>query len=101
VKGDPSKRANVHFQLKRERVWLKIKIPGWLGGTKFELNSEVFSESALSTAMTTSSLVGAGCLLAGVAFAIGVPGVTALIVGVCTPIAIYTLIRLMSGRETR
>jgi hypothetical protein len=37
LEGDPSQRADVLFGLKRERIWLKVKMPGWLGGATFEL----------------------------------------------------------------
>jgi hypothetical protein len=99
LEGYPTERADVDF--KRERIWLKGKMPGWLGGSSFELSSEFIADSPLGTAMTTLSLVGTGCLLAGVAYAIGVPGIAALIVGLCAPIGIFTLVRVLSRRWTR
>jgi hypothetical protein len=99
LEGDPTEQAEVHF--KRERIWLKGKMPGWLGGSSFELSSEVFPDSPLGTAMTALFLMGVGCLLAGVAYAIGVPGIVALIVGLCAPIGTFALVRALFGRWTR
>lgn len=101
LEGDPSERANVYFKLKPEKIRLKLKMPGWLGGISFELNSESFPGSNQNTGLTTLCVVGAGCVLAGVAFAIGLPAVAALTVGLVTPIAMFAVIRLMSGRRRR
>jgi hypothetical protein len=101
LEGAPSQRADVHFRLERERIWLRVKMPGWLGGTTFELNSEAFYGSPQSAALTTLLLVGAGSLLAAAAYAIGIPAMTALIAGLGAPVGTFALVRVLSGRWTR
>lgn len=97
--GVPTERSDVDLRL--EKIWLQIKMPGWLGGTTFELNSEVFTDSALGTATATLLLVGAGCLVTGIVHVIGVPVIAAVIVGLCVPIGTFALVRILSGRRTR
>ena len=45
LEGDPTELADV--DVIRERIWLTGKMPNWLGGSFFELRSEVVAESAL------------------------------------------------------
>jgi len=73
----------------------------WLGGLTLKVESQFHAGSPQGTAVATVLLCGAGALIAGVAFAIGVPAIPALTVGLCAPAATYVLIRLVSGRWTR
>ena len=43
----------------------------------------------------------ASCLTAGVASAIGISAMAALIMGLCVPVGTYVPVRCMSGRWTR
>jgi hypothetical protein len=85
-------------------VKVEAKMPGWLGGTTFKLTAHVHAGSPQSAGLTTLLLVGTACLLAGIAVAIGIPAMTALITGLCVPIGIYTLVQVFdfySGRRAR
>lgn len=98
----PTDRAVVHRRLeKAETVKLEVKGPAWLGGGTFTLTAAAHAGSPQSIALTTFLLVAASCLITGVASVSGVPALTALIIGLCVPIGIYGLVRLMSSRWTR
>ena len=101
----PTGRAVVHRSLRQfEMVKVEAKMPGWLGGTTFKLTAHVHAGSPQSTGLTTLLLIGAASLLAGVAVAIGIPAMTALITGLCVPVGTYALIRffdVISNRKAR
>lgn len=90
-----------HKLTKVETVKIEAKMPARLGGGTFKLAAEVHAGSPQGTAVTTLLLLLASCLVAGVARGIGVPALAALIIGLCTPIGIFTLIRLTSGHWTK
>jgi hypothetical protein len=95
LEADPSSRATVHPKL--EKVKMGGKVPG--GGT-FTLVARVSPCSPLSAAMATLGLAIATCLVAGVAHAIGVPAMAAMITGLGASICIFVLVRVLSGRWT-
>lgn len=91
----PTRRATVHF----EKVKLRIKMPGWLGGATFDVTSQVLPGSPQNTAVTTLQLAIASSLIIGVVWLIGVPAMTALITGLCVPIGLYLLVHFTSGQH--
>jgi hypothetical protein len=98
----PTDRAVFYRQLKKvETVKIEAKMPGWLGGSTFKLTAQLHAGSPQNTAVTTLLLLATSCLIAGVASVIGVPALTALIIGLCMPISTYALVRLISGHWNR
>ena len=101
----PTGRAVVHQSLmKAEIVKVEVKMPGWLGGTTIKLDAEVHADSTQSAGLATLMLIGACCLLAGIASVLGVSALTAVIIGLCVSIGTYTLIQVinfLSRRQAR
>ena len=98
----PTERAVVHQSLRQaDLVSWEVQLPGWLRGGTVKLTAEVHAGSALSASLTTLMLTGAICLLAGVAYALGVPAMTALIIGFGVSVGTYTLTRVIDNVRGR
>jgi hypothetical protein len=98
----PTDRAAFYRKLKKaEMVTITVKMPGWLGGSTFTLTAQVHAGSPQSTALITLLLLATSCLIAGVAWGIGVPALIALIIGLCVPIVTYALVYAISGHWAR
>jgi hypothetical protein len=82
-----------HELIKVEEITLEAKLPGWLGGSFFKLTARVQQGSAQAAGLATLLLVAACSLLAGISFAIGVPALTAVIIGLCVSVGAYVIIR--------
>lgn len=90
LEGDPTARANP--SLRRERCRFTLTMPSWLGGSTLQLDTRTFAGSPLTAAITTALLIATGCLVMGVAAAIGAPAW--LVVGALfVPAALYVVIR--------
>jgi hypothetical protein len=95
----PTGRAEALFQLGGEITELEGHFDGHRGGVR--LRSVSAPGSPQSIALTTLHLAVASCLIAGVAWAIGVPAMTALIAGLGAVIGMYVLVHLTAGRRAR
>ncbi len=91
----PTGRAAVHFQAE------EIQAEGSTGRLRFKLMAKIFAGSSQSTALATLELAGASCLITGVAAAIGVPALTAMIAGLGATAGFYLLIHLTRERRGR
>jgi hypothetical protein len=92
----PADRAVVRRSLKKaDVVKFEAKMPGWLGGSTFKLTAQVHAGSAQSAGLTALLLAVTSGLLVGIASVIGVPALTALIIGLCVSIGSYTLIHIL------
>lgn len=68
---------------------------------EFALGSTINVKARGAAGPTTLMLAVASVVIMGTAYAIGVPSLTALIVGLAAPAFYYALVRLMSRRRTR
>lgn len=91
----PTDRAILRYQL--EEVTLKGHT-GWLGQAGFELSAGSVPGSSRDKALTTLFLGLTVCLVAGVAWGIGLSAMTALIAGIGGAIGIYLLVHFTSAR---
>jgi hypothetical protein len=91
----PTDRAILRYQL--EEITLKGHT-GWLGQAGFELSAGSLPGSSRNKALTALSLGLTVCLITGVAWAIGLPAMTALIAGFGGAIGIYLLVHVTSAR---
>jgi hypothetical protein len=82
----PTSRATVRFE---------IKMPNILGGSTIK----VFAGGGIGPTLLQMGLVGLG--IAAVAWGIGIPALTALIVGLCAPAIYAILVRIISGSGTK
>jgi hypothetical protein len=96
TEGDPTERAALYYTLETFELDAKL-----LGGNAIKLKGQALPGSPQSTANTTFLLVVGCCLVAGIAAAIGVPAMTALITGLCAPLFTYALVRVIPGRQGR
>jgi hypothetical protein len=95
LEGDPAERASVYLQ--REVCELEAKMPNWLGGATVRMVARTISGSPLATAITTTVVVIAGCLMAGIAATVAAP-MWLVITALFAPTGIYATIRIASGR---
>ncbi len=91
----PTGRADVHFQPE------EIQAEGSTGKLRFKLMAKIFAGSSQSTALATLELAGASCLITGVAAAIGVSALTALIAGLGATAGFCLLIYFTRERRGR
>jgi len=66
----------------------------------FTVGTQSIPGSAQNAATSTGIVTAACCALTGVAYGIGVPPMTALIVGLSVPIAIFLLV-VVTGRRVK
>ena len=95
LEGLPTSRADFSPLLE------KVTLRGTLLGNTVEVTGEHLPGSAQSTANTAFLLMFAACLVTSTAYLIGVPAITALIVGLCAPVGTFTLIDVIYGRWTK
>jgi hypothetical protein len=89
-----TERAVYRYQL-TEKATIKASKTG------FELNAESSPGSSQNKALTTLYLTGAIGVITGIAWAIGIPAIAALVTGLSATIGIYLLIHFTSGGRTR
>jgi hypothetical protein len=92
----PTDRANLRYQL--EDFMLKGHTD-WLGKADFELSAGSMPGSSRNKALTVLFLGFTVCLIAGVAWGIGLPALTALIAGFAGAIVLYLLVHVTSDRR--
>jgi hypothetical protein len=69
--------------------------------TGFEVSAESSPGSSQNKALTTFYLVGAIGVMTGIAWAIGIPAIAALVTGLSATIGIYLLVHFTPGGQTR